>query len=337
MLLLLTCAFALMDTQEKWGLELELLSLIGTGNASIAKTTDLARRIAAACDNVPQHVRELAMLPNDSHRERDLHRWVGRQVWRDILPQPYDFDIPITRDGIHEEPGVHSALLPHESFHTLHQYRELFDHMMIGDVGTAPFWQGIANTAWYQNHPLEQVRSDPEHCVPVRMYGDDAGLFQNQKTLVLLWGSAAVSNRLTLDSRILFTAINYLQVVPARTLNVNYKVWAWSLMWLALGIFPDVDHDGIPFSLTYHPERFATRLQPLAGGMIGVWGLICVYCKWNGYVYVNGGLFYCRVKNGLQLILTYTLILEASLRSNPTKQRNEHIIFFSGISISMVL
>lgn len=69
-----------MDTDEAWDLEMELLGMIGTGHATVSKMARLCRRIDNACVNVPIHVQELARLPNTSHRERDLHRWVDRQV-----------------------------------------------------------------------------------------------------------------------------------------------------------------------------------------------------------------------------------------------------------------
>ena len=40
-------------------------------------------------------------------------------------------------------------------------------------------------------------------------------------------------------------------------------------MWLALGIFPDIDHEGRPFAEDYHPKRFAKRGQRLAGNHVG--------------------------------------------------------------------
>eukprot|EP00959_Pyramimonas_sp_CCMP1952_P416756 8731350-Pyramimonas_sp.AAC.1 len=38
------------------------------------------------------------------------------------------------------------------------------------------------------------------------------------------------------------------------------------MVWLALGIFPDVDHNGVPFGPNHHPQRAELAGQPLAGG-----------------------------------------------------------------------
>ena len=81
------------------GLEVALLSLVGTSATSIANYTQICQRITAACGDTPQHVQELARLPQDSHRERDLHRWCCRQAWRDLLPSEFEFEVPLTFDG----------------------------------------------------------------------------------------------------------------------------------------------------------------------------------------------------------------------------------------------
>ena len=91
-----------MDDAEAWDLELELL-LMPTQGGSIRKMGRLAERIDRACSDVPEHVRELGAIRDHSNRERDLHRWVNRQVWRTLLPDVYEYDLPWTSDHIHED------------------------------------------------------------------------------------------------------------------------------------------------------------------------------------------------------------------------------------------
>ena len=73
--------------------------------------------------------------------------------------------------------------------------------------------------------------------------GDDAGVFNNEKVLMLLWGGG-IKNHETLFSRIVFTAVQYSRVVPEKTLDEIYEVFVWSMTWLAIGEFPPVDHKG---------------------------------------------------------------------------------------------
>eukprot|EP00959_Pyramimonas_sp_CCMP1952_P391612 8206609-Pyramimonas_sp.AAC.1 len=70
-----------MDSQEAWDLEVELLSLTAQGG-SVRKMQQLSQKIVAGCEGAPAHVKELAKLPDTSHRERELHRWVRKQPWR---------------------------------------------------------------------------------------------------------------------------------------------------------------------------------------------------------------------------------------------------------------
>jgi len=84
-----------MHDADAWDLEMELLCLPASGS-SVAQLQRLASKIANCCkDAVPDHVRELASLSGGSNLERDLHRWVSRQRWRELLPDPY-FSICLT-------------------------------------------------------------------------------------------------------------------------------------------------------------------------------------------------------------------------------------------------
>ena len=106
---------------DAWDLEMELLCLPATGG-SVRKMQRLAERIANACNDVPPHVHELGQIAQDSHRERDLVRWVRRQPWRRLLPEPFEFKLPYSPDGLKEDAITHAALLPHETFSSLSAY-----------------------------------------------------------------------------------------------------------------------------------------------------------------------------------------------------------------------
>ena len=250
-----------------------------TGVGNIAALQRVCSRVSAACDSVPLHVRELAQLPQNSHRERDLHRWVSRQVWRNLLPDLYEFMVPATLDGIEQCERLHSCLLPHEVFAQLYNYPELFERVFGSCDQLEQFWAGDQTFA--QQHPVTEVLSDPRHCVPIGIYGDDSGIFTHQKVLCLFWGSVATAGLLSLDSRIIFTLCQYAWVLGIHTFHEIYKVWTWSLTWLAMGLFPDVDHNGMPFTDSYHPKRFVYRLRPLAGRFRGVFSDMRGDWKWQ--------------------------------------------------------
>ena len=96
---------------------------------------------------------------------------------------------------MNETTAWHSALCPHETFSTLHACPELFEGLLTGPPGSlAEFWRqsARANSDWYDLHAVAQVKSAPESCVPIGIFGDDAGLFNSQKVFnplvgVCLW------------------------------------------------------------------------------------------------------------------------------------------------------
>lgn len=267
-----------------WDLEMELLCLPATGG-SVRQMQKLADRIAKACGGVPAHVRELAALPNNSHRERDLHRWVHKQSWREVLPEVYSFGLPYTEDGLNEQSVEHCAFLPHELMSSLSNFPELFEMLLTGPAGTLEsFWQNVAETAWYQQHPVPTLHDSPARCIPIGLHGDDAGVFANEKVLVLTWGSVA-RELLTLDSRLLFTAVTYAHCVPGKTVETLYAVLAWSVNCMIAGVFPTHDHEGVPFSTTHHPARFAVAGRPLTKGHhLGIWSELRGDWKWQAEV-----------------------------------------------------
>ena len=102
-----------------WELDLELLSLLGEGQASVKRLRSLCSAIAKACDGVPDHVRKIARIADTTHRERDLHRWVRKQHLSALFPSPFTFKVPEELEGIRSDDGEISCLLPHEQFSTL--------------------------------------------------------------------------------------------------------------------------------------------------------------------------------------------------------------------------
>ena len=165
-----------MDTDEAWDLEMELLCLPASGG-SVRTMQRLAERVAGACGDVPQHVRELGNISCDSHRERDMHRWVSRQPWRRLLPDHYEFSIPFTPDQIDETTQQHFVFLPHEVFGSLGRHPEIFELLITGQPGKLDeFWNKTSHTMWYQRHPIDAVRREPARCVPIGIHGDDASM-----------------------------------------------------------------------------------------------------------------------------------------------------------------
>ena len=97
---------------------------------------------------------------------------------------------------------THSCILPHELFGSLYKFEDMFAHMFLGAAGAMDFcWEHSRSTDWYKRHPVFEVPPNLDKCVPIGIYGDDAGVFNNEKVLVFLWGGV-IDNHPTLLSRL---------------------------------------------------------------------------------------------------------------------------------------
>ena len=104
------------------------------------------------------------------------------------------------------------------------------------------FWSESArrSPSWHDNHPTVLREKDPRKRIPIGTHGDDSGVFQHEKILILSWNSVAVEMD-TLNNRILFGVIQHITAIPGVTEHEFYLVLAWSLNCMSKGIFPDKD------------------------------------------------------------------------------------------------
>ena len=121
-----------------WDLEMELLTLPCTGG-DVDKMGRLCKKIDRACSDVPPHVKELGKIVGGPNAERDLHRWVGRQPWRQVLPEPYTFEVAWTKDAIHETTRHLDCYLPHETVSSMSEHPEIFEKLLCPPAETKCF------------------------------------------------------------------------------------------------------------------------------------------------------------------------------------------------------
>ena len=245
--------------------ELLLKDIQGTGG-SCKKAIEFAK----ASLEIPDDMRLSVAKMNPHNGERDLHRWVAHQMWRQLLPALYTFKLDISvQDEITE--SDHSAILPHEVFHSLYTFApEIFRKIMGTPEDLLEFWDTASEVGddWYRRHPVVG-RVEPMLRVPFGFHGDDAGVHGQEQILVITWGSVALK-QCTFDSRIVFTMLKVANILePATTMHTVYRVLQWSFKALSDGKFPDADHNGKLFSKAHHPHRFLMAGKDLAGGMCG--------------------------------------------------------------------
>jgi len=251
----------------------QLLSSVGIGDATCKKVGKLAR---AALRPATPALRDAARSISNGNAERDLHSWASRQIWRRLVPDPYDFRLIVNRWSGDEEPceRTRSCLLPHEVFATIYKHGpELFDELFIGGLANLRDWwreaERIGGT-WFSQHPVIRNFPDPLSRIPIGIHGDDAGVHGQEQVLVLTWCSVA-HQKPTLDSRIVFTMVKVADIVHPITLHTVYSVLTWSLEALATGQYPFRDHLGNLFTEETDPRRFKLAGKLLAGGVVAAW------------------------------------------------------------------
>ena len=274
-LLICTCLFFVLPAvlNEEAPLLDQLLGELGCGQGACNRLGSLAR---AALREPTDALRDAARNINEHNAERSLHRWVNTQIWRDLMPQTYEFLVkaqdPRDPDGLLDR--VHSCLLPHEVFHTLHSHgHELFEELFTGGVDNLVQWWAEAQRTggtWYTQHPTINANPDPATRVPYGLHGDDAGVHGQEQVLVFTWGSV-VHRKPTLDNRIVFTMLRVRDIAKQHTMQTVYDVLKWSLDALASGKFPAAAHNGVAFTKVTDPARWKLAGQPLAGGYVGCW------------------------------------------------------------------
>ena len=262
------------DDEEPLPLEIELLLGVGQGFSSCRYTCRIAKSIVARTTGCSKEVQGMASCAG-KNAERNIHTWFERQPWSKLLPTPFEFDINFLKPGgIGTFIGRQTCLLPYEVFDSLYQHApELFYELFVGKGNNlSHFWRSTQATDpnFFDSHPV-LVGADLNRTVPIGMHGDDAGIFQGaEKALVLSWNSVAVAHS-TIDNRILFGSILGKKIIPELTLGQFYKVFVWAINVLAIGIFPDSDHNGRKFGPNYFPQRAAKAGQQIAGGFICAW------------------------------------------------------------------
>lgn len=264
----------------------EILQPLGTGG-SAARIGSLARAIRGGTQGAHHSIQEIASFRQGTNFERDLHSWASRQHFSGFLPDPYEFELlKETKDG--PQLLSHHAILPHELFSCLyHKAFELFELLFTGPPGNLlQFWIDAERDggSWFRLHPVIQLQPDPEKRVPFGLHGDDAGAQGEETVLVLNWGSVAITQSPTFDSRLIFCIFKLSEMVRGDgydpTIQTIYEVFKWSLNALSSGKFPYKDYLGQPFSEMHHRDRFVLAGLDLAEGFCGAFSEVRGDWKW---------------------------------------------------------
>ena len=179
--------------------------------------------------------------------ERDLFRKLRRQMG-DLLGT-YTVKIPSAHAS-----GTTTVdlLLPHELWAWM--WRAYPAHAKTTFVGQdsdlVKLWEMTLehNPDKLADHPaLDLIRSRPQRCVPIRLWGDDAPLGKKGRGLrALSWSSATVVGESMRCKMPIFAIDN--RNKTAATDDALMDIAAWSFNTLLTGRHPATDHEGKPWT-----------------------------------------------------------------------------------------
>ena len=136
----------------------------------------------------------------------------------------------------------HAILLPHEAFSELYNTNKtkFMDWFYGGQTfeRVLEFWSCCPGEAWFEKHEFrEAILRDPEHCMPLRLHGDDA-----KQIMIESWSSSA--NR-KFEHRVVVDVSEDELLDEEMSWDEIDRLLAWSLRCLAEGKWPALDwNDG---------------------------------------------------------------------------------------------
>ena len=149
-------------------------------------------------------------------------------------------------------------VLPHELWAHVYSYHPNVFEDMFGFQHAGVFWDHVP--AARRPAPQDALHN----IVPLRLFGDDVPVGQQQSMDMLLWCSACSFGLPALLSRMPAMCLRMKNTV-AVTFQAIYKVLVWSMRCIEEGYWPQTDHSGQAWhdqdSRRYHRGRFRERLS----------------------------------------------------------------------------
>eukprot|EP00974_Lingulodinium_polyedra_P056557 5438971-Lingulodinium_polyedra.AAC.1 len=164
---------------------------------------------------------------------------------------------------------------------------ETFESRMIGQLGVhglAEFWRHHETEPWFHQLPCSDVlRTEPHHCIPCRLHGDDINVTNDHSLVVLNW----CSTQCRLDAwraRHLITVFSVGKQLEHVSTQPIYEAVAWSFDAIASGVFPHCDHLQCPWPAESRRSKLVG--QALASRGRGVCCQILGDWKWVKEVFL---------------------------------------------------
>ena len=252
-------------------LSFHLLKLFAQGTLTAVDVQKLA--LAAVQDgwgNDDPVAQRLASLGTSgkypSHVLRDLVRFIPHLGIAAAMPEPYYVTVP-GKGGIPRQLGV---FLPHEQAHLVISRNGLQRYLLTPEE----FQQGDGLSKVLLQWAAGQ-NITPEAAKDVAVIGLHAdgvsynathGVGQSKSAAVSAWNFCSAPADADRGSRHLFFAVSKALLCDCgcegfHTIDALNAIFAWSMMWLLLGMCPSVRHDSTPWTSHDKKHRLTGRLS----------------------------------------------------------------------------
>ena len=239
----------------------------------------------AACADKPQTQATVRIArlgswgKHPSNIERDMHRLCQRELPVDI--SMYSAPVRVRKEHALKQPDVaalgaadfvdligeevldHPICMPYEWLAALWSRGLDEFHTLVGggSADFAYFWEKARSCEWAATHPVYEDPAKLSLSVPFALFGDDAGVFENEKALMLLLTPVLNNQASTWDCRLPLAVMPYAWIND-HTLEDLYMAIQWGCAVGFGGVWPSLDH---------LRRELAARIrcragEPLAGG-----------------------------------------------------------------------
>ena len=204
------------------------------------------------------------------------------------------------------------VLLPHVFFGCLFEHRRgLFDDWIRGPANAARcFWEGLADTHIVRDHPhLPQAHR--ARTIPLGLHGD-GGAFTKQDSLFVLSWNSLVGGGEGFSKRFLYALVRKSDLGPD-TLDVLWRVFAWSMNALLTGIRPELDwaNNPLPDANEYIAGGYRGALVQVRGD----WEFYCSVFRFPYWHESTRMCWLCRASNVVGDLLWTNMAADARWRA----------------------
>lgn len=278
---------------RRWSLgELSSTAIQATAQKAYEDQVELLTSLSLSIDMCHPDLYQLAKLGDHGRTTSNIHSQLRTYLGTPSTPPTHVHQVPVLAKKVSPESTgsecilkvPYSIMLPHVMFSWYYQHdRSRFNRLFLGGMGQADianFWRTLEarGDPRLADHPMRSKRRWREFAVPIAVHGDAVPVLQvgksGSKSFDAYSLQSLFASGTTLNIKLLMMGIFTSSLATGDEQNSMRELWritTWSLHWLAMGVWPEVDWFGKKWTASHPAERDLAG-KKLADGFFG-----CVY------------------------------------------------------------